>query len=66
MAQKISGGPADLDNLLNSMFTHDQMMPNVPIPAIGTVQIKIYGTKCNTLTLDVNSNDTIYDVKLKI
>ncbi len=46
--------------------THAEMMTNDPIPAIVNMQIKIYGAQCNTVTLDVKSNDTISDVKLKI
>ncbi len=42
------------------------MMLNVPVPEIVTMQVNIYVTKCNTFTLDVKSNDTIKDVKLKI
>ncbi len=42
------------------------MMLNVPVPAIVTMQVNIYVTNCNTFTIDVKSNDTIYDVKLKI
>ena len=40
------------------------MMPKVPVPA--NMQIFIDITKSRTFALDVNSNDTINDVKLRI
>jgi hypothetical protein len=42
------------------------MMPKVPVLAIVNMQIFIDKTRERTFTLDVNSNDTINDVKLRI
>jgi hypothetical protein len=49
-------------------ITHENMMPNVPIPEIVTMQIKIRFSSCDsdTFILGIKSNETIYDVKLKI
>ena len=47
-------------------ITHDNMMPNVQAPAIVNMQTYIRITECKILTLDVNSIDTIHEVKWKI
>lgn len=50
-------------SIMAQKITHDKMIPNDPVPGIVKMQIKIWSTAMNTLTLEVNSNATISDVK---
>ena len=47
-------------------FTAEEMMPKVPVLAIVNMQIFVDVTRSKTFKLDVNSNDSINDVKLRI